>query len=79
MWLLPWEKWLPAWIVGPAFFAGSVAALLLDRNLSWWEYILLPFGVLLGAWATYAWFKDGRHVFRETDPQNESSRKGQPK
>ena len=75
MWFLPWEKWLPAWIVGPAFCVVSIALLVFDRNLHWWEYILLPLAALLGAWATYVWFKEGRHIFREADRAAEKKEK----
>ena len=70
---LPWEKWLPAWVVGPLLCAGSIAALVLDGGLHWWEYIVLPLVALLGAWQTWVWFKEGRNIFREDAPKQESS------
>ena len=73
---LPWEKWLPAWVLGPLLIVISVAALAFDGNLHWWEYILLPLVGLLGVWQTWVWFKEGRNVLRD-DPvvQSESSEK----
>jgi hypothetical protein len=65
---LPWEKWLPAWIVGPGMCIGAVTLLALGRKLHWWDYVFLPLAALLGAYATYAWFKSGRHIFRDDEP-----------
>jgi hypothetical protein len=78
VWLLPWEKWLPAWIVAPLLCGGSIAALVLDHTLSWWQYILLPLSAALGAWATYVWFKDGRHIFREAFDSVEPKKEERP-
>jgi hypothetical protein len=65
MFLLPWEKWLPAWLMGPLLFIGSTAALLLDRSIHWWEYILLPGAAMLGAYQTWVWFKERRNILCE--------------
>jgi hypothetical protein len=78
MWLLPWEKWLPAWLVGPLLVVSAVCGLFLDRQLRWWEYIALPVAGLLGAWTTYAWLKDGRHIFREAYGSVESDKTERP-
>lgn len=66
---LPWEKWLPAWIVGPGMCVGAITALVLGRNLHWWNYVLLPLAALMGVYATYVWFKTGRHIFRDDESQ----------
>lgn len=74
MCFLPWEEWLPAWIVGPAMCLGAIVALASDRNLQWWDYVLLPPVSLLGAWVTYVWFKEGRHIFRDAEPPAQAVR-----
>jgi hypothetical protein len=63
MWLLPWEKWLPAWLLGPILVAIAVGALVLDKRLSWWEWILLPLTAVFGAWGTWMWFSKGENIF----------------
>ncbi|MDD2721109.1 MAG: hypothetical protein PHH47_07370 [Gallionella sp.] len=62
--LLPWEEWLPPYIVGPALCLISILAIVFDPSLSWWEYLVLPFGGIFGAWGTWVWFSTGRNVFR---------------
>ena len=74
MCFLPWEEWLPAWIVGPAMCLGAIVALASDRNLQWWDYVLLPPVSLLGAGVTYVWFKEGRHIFRDAEPPAQAVR-----
>jgi hypothetical protein len=54
---------------------GAIVALASDRNLHWWDYVILPPVVLTGAWVTYVWFKEGRHVFRDAEPQTQTTRR----
>jgi hypothetical protein len=63
--LLPWEKWLPPWLYGPLIFVGSIFGLFYSQDLHWWEYLLLPMAALMGAWATWVWFKHRRNIFDE--------------
>jgi hypothetical protein len=63
---LPWEKWLPPYIYGPLMCVGAILGLCFSRPLRWWEALLLPFAGLMGAWATWVWFKQGRNIFAES-------------
>ena len=63
MWLLPWEKWLPAWLLGPILVVIAVGALVFDKRLSWWGWILLPLTAVVGAWGTWVWFARGENIF----------------
>jgi hypothetical protein len=62
---LPWEKWLPPFIYGPLMCVGSILVLCFSHPFRWWEALLLPCATLLGAWATWVWFKEGRNIFKE--------------
>ena len=62
---LPWEKWLPPYIYGPLMCVGSMLGLYFSRPLRWWELLLLPLAALMGACATWVWFKEGRNIFNE--------------
>ena len=69
--LLPWEKWLPPYVYGPALCLISILCLIFDHNLSWWEIVILPFSGLLGAWGTWVWLSSRRNIFDlsgEADP-----------
>ena len=77
MWLLPWERWLPAWIVGPAMCIGAVWALASGLHLHWWDYVLLPPAAVTGVYTTYVWFKQGRHFFRDHEPRTRAAEKEQ--
>jgi hypothetical protein len=63
MWLLPWEEWLPPYVVGPFMFFCSIFALFNLAELSWWQFLLLPFTCLYGAYGTWAWFKRRENIF----------------
>jgi hypothetical protein len=65
MWLLPWGKLIPPYILGPLMFAGGIAALVFSTTLHWWEYILLPLAVVYGAVGTWVWFKNREDIFDE--------------
>ena len=67
--LLPWEKWIPPYILGPAMCTGSIAVLVFSSHLSWWWWIILPSWALYCAWGTWHWFKYRRNVF---DPPTKS-------
>lgn len=68
MGFLPWEKWLPAWLLGPLMCIGSLVLLVISRERSWWEYIVFPVCSLLGAAQTWVWFKTGRNILNEDAP-----------
>jgi len=61
--LLPWERLLPPWLLGPLLVLVGVGALLFDKHLAWWEWLLLPLTALFGAWGTWVWFATGENVF----------------
>ncbi|HWW07541.1 hypothetical protein [Collimonas sp.] len=63
MWLLPWERWLPPFIVGPFMCAASFFGLFNYSQLHWWELLLVPIAFLYGAYGTWVWFKRGENVF----------------
>lgn len=70
MWLLPWEKLLPPFILGPLMFGISIWGLFFRPVEHWWHYVLLPLSGLLGIWATWVWAKTGENIFvpkREKD------------
>jgi hypothetical protein len=66
--LLPWEKWLPPYVLGPLICLGSIYLLLFSNSLHWWSWVLLPPTACFGAWATWIWITTGRNIF-ETDEQ----------
>ena len=61
--LLPWEEWLPPYVVGPVMCIGSIAVLVEKSSLAWWEMLLLPLAGIYGAWGTWRWFRYGNNVF----------------
>jgi hypothetical protein len=72
--LLPWDRWLPPYIYGPLVVVGSLFGLLSERQLHWWEYVLLPLGVVIGAWITWTWFRHGKNVLKDDEQGSERSR-----
>ena len=77
MWLLPWERWLPPYIVGPALVVIAISALVLDASLSWRQLVLLPLAGAFGAWGTWVWFRTGENFFRlETHDDRDNGRDG---
>ena len=38
---LPWEKWLPPYVFGPLICVASTCVLGLERDLHWWNIVLL--------------------------------------
>ena len=52
---LPWEKWLPPYVFGPLICVASACVLGLERDLHWWNIVLLGFGIVYGAWGTWVW------------------------
>ncbi|MFZ6777693.1 hypothetical protein ACO0LD_12755 [Undibacterium sp. Ji83W] len=63
--LLPWEKWLPPWLIGPFLVIAGIGMLISDKHLAWWEWVLLPIGMIYGAWGTWVWFTTQRNIFKE--------------
>ena len=66
--LLPWEKWLPAWLLGPLMCIGSLVLFVISHERRWWEYIVFPLCALLGAAQTWVWFRTGRNILNEEAP-----------
>jgi hypothetical protein len=64
---LPWEKWLPPYVYGPAFIAISLLLVFSDEPGSWWHYALLLFAFAHGTWVTWMWIRHGRNVLKELD------------
>lgn len=83
MWLLPWENWLPPWILGPLMVLGSSWGLWHWRTLGW-HLALLPFTWCFGVWGTWRWFTRRENVFAtraspqriEPDPLDHDSKHG---
>ena len=61
--LLPWEKWLPPWLIGPFLVIVGIGALLRDKDLAWWQWLVFPLAVIYGAWGTWVWFTTRRNIF----------------
>jgi len=60
--ILPWQKWLPPYIVGPAI---SIASLwLFEWPLPWWMRLFQVFGVIFGVIGTLKWLSDGKNIFK---------------
>jgi len=60
---LPWEKWLPPYIVGPLLCAISTIPLFSDEKLPWYLVLAMPFCFAFGAWGTYVWVARRENVF----------------
>jgi len=73
MFLLPWEKWLPPWLLGPLLVAIGIGALIFDERLAWWEWALLPLCAIWGGWGTWMWFAKGENVFSTSKPSPSAS------
>jgi hypothetical protein len=65
--LLPWDKWLPPYIFGPVLSLGVISLLVFASGLHWWDYALLSGSAAIGTWATWAWFKHGKNVFKREE------------
>lgn len=61
--LLPWEKILPPYVLGPVICLLSMIPLFSEEKMPWYLVALMPFSFLFGAWATYVWFKRRENVF----------------
>ncbi len=61
--LLPWEKWLPPYVLGPLLCIGSTCIAVFDRGLHWWQGCLLGFVAVFGAVGTAMWFATGINLF----------------
>lgn len=61
--LLPWEKWLPPWLIGPLMVIIGIGALLWSQDLAWWQWLLLPMCAIYGGWGTWVWFTARRNIF----------------
>jgi protein-S-isoprenylcysteine O-methyltransferase Ste14 len=64
---LPWEKWLPPYILGPLMFFGGIFAFAFLHEPSWWQYLLMPITTGFGAWGTWVWFTTGKNIFHTED------------
>lgn len=47
---LPWEKWLPPYVYGPAFILIALLLFFWDGPLAWWHYLLALFAFLVSSW-----------------------------
>jgi hypothetical protein len=66
--LLPWEKWLPAWVLGPVLCVGSVVLLVLGGEHAWWQYILFSIAAIVGAAQFLVWVRTGRNILQDDLP-----------
>jgi hypothetical protein len=70
--LLPVEKIVPKNLRGPLLAAGSAALMFFDpARLRWWDWVLLPMGVVAGIWLSWDYFQGHRHLPPRADQHNE--------
>jgi hypothetical protein len=78
MWLLPWEDWLPPYVIGPFMILCSILGPFYISSLSWWQLLLLPFTFIYGAYGTWAWFTKRENVFTSKKKDKASSKSEEP-
>lgn len=69
--LLPWEKWLPPYVIGSLLCIGGISVLVFSDDLDGWKPALCVIAAAFGAYGTWIWFKERRNIF---DPSATASR-----
>jgi hypothetical protein len=70
--LLPIEKLVPKNLRGPLLVFGCAAVIFFRADrLRWWDWALLPLGVVMGIWMAWDYYQTHRHMPPKVDQNDE--------